>query len=142
MWKKARLGRTREIVVAIVFVALASIGFYGSADNRSAIDDDATRLANQFSQQLAESLRNNDQFRDAIAEDSSCAIELAALIVAQFALDQAQAEYDIAYQALEDCILALPDPPETDPDPDSDPMPDPATPETLPTNGEFSVLVR
>lgn len=143
-YKKARAGKVHRLSVAALFVALALVGFSGSADSRHDVDDEAVRLADQFSKRLAESLRGNNEFQHAVNNGSSCAVELAALIVAQFALDQAQAEYDIAYQALEDCILALPDP---DPLPAPDPMPEPLpapepSPEVLPTDGEFSVLVR
>lgn len=145
MWtQQSRLGKVKLFTLIASFVGVGLIGLSSIADSRSEVELKARHFADQFAERLAETLRSNEDFERALASNPGCASELAALIVRQAALDQAQAEYDDAYQALEDCILALPDP---DPLPAPDPMPEPLpapepSPEVLPTDGEFSVLVR
>ena len=122
--------------MAAVMTAITLVGLGGIADSQQNADDEATRLASQFSRQLADTIRSNEEFQNAVATSAECNAELAALIVATYALEQAQAEYDIAVEALQECILG-----EEDPDPMPPPYPMPP-PEVRPVDGEVSVLVQ
>ena len=136
--KETRIQATYKFLVGFGILAGLLVGVSAIADKREDSEKEAVRMASQFATQLAQSLRENEDFRDALAHSDGCEAEIAGLIAAQAALDQAQHEYDVAYQTLANCLHSPPNP---QPGPELQPNQGPPSPESFPFHTEFSVLV-
>ncbi len=128
-------------LLSAVFIGAPSIGANPLTQRNREGRDVQKEIAAAFAARLENRIANSAELQEALGSSVECLEEITALIIADLALQQAQHDRDVAGDALDKCIMSLPDPP---PGPDPDPMPSPV-PEPMPEvrpNGEYSVLVR
>ena len=130
---RQRVRRTwaSSLLVGGVFVSatlFALHGFSGPNDDAEKRVNAASEATSAFNARLQNRIRESGKLQEALGSSVECLEEITALIIADLALQQAQHDLEVAQQALDECLMTLPEP---------TPMTD-----VTPVDGEFSVLVR
>lgn len=131
--KWIRWTRVSSLVVTGCFLGAALTGVHPLPGQNNGAPIKQTSLSDAtaaFTARLEQRIANSRELQEAISSSEDCVEEVAALIIADLALQQAQHDRDAAEQALDDCLMSLPEP---EPEPPA---------EVRPIDGEFSVLVR
>jgi len=127
---------TAVFSVVMLFGAHSLTGQNSRAQIKQSSVDKATAA---FIARLKQRIANSSELQQSLGLSSNeCVEEVTVLVIADLALQQAQHDYDVALEELDECLNGQPIP---DPVPEDDPESESPT-AVKPTNGEFSVLVR